>query len=84
MSNGMAEIFVNRFRRDYFSRMDLSDARTVMVNSCGFLALQHFSSALSPENEIALGIQAVPGKAVSKSTGAISVNLRAVSGDTGA
>ncbi|MDB5742963.1 MAG: family transposase [Polaromonas sp.] len=29
-SNGMAESFVNTFRRDYLSRMDLSDACAVM------------------------------------------------------
>ncbi len=29
-SNGMAESFVNIFKRDYFSRMDLADAATVM------------------------------------------------------
>ena len=29
-SNGMAESFVNTFRRDYLSRMDLSDAASVM------------------------------------------------------
>jgi putative transposase len=30
-SNGMAESFVNTFKRDYVSRMDLTDARTVMA-----------------------------------------------------
>ena len=30
-SNGMAESFVNTFKRDYVSRMDLADARTVMA-----------------------------------------------------
>ena len=30
-SNGMAESFVNTFRRDYLSRMDLSDAPTVLA-----------------------------------------------------
>jgi transposase InsO family protein len=29
-SNGVAESFVNTFKRDYVSRMDLADARTVM------------------------------------------------------
>jgi transposase InsO family protein len=30
-SNGMAESFVNTFRRDYLNRMDLSNARTVLA-----------------------------------------------------
>jgi len=30
-SNGMAESFVNTFKRDYVSRMDLVDVRTVMA-----------------------------------------------------
>ena len=30
-SNGMAESFVNTFKRDYVSRMDLSNARTVLA-----------------------------------------------------
>ena len=30
-SNGMAESFMNTFKRDYVSRMDLSDARTVLA-----------------------------------------------------
>jgi putative transposase len=29
-SNGMAESFVNTFRRDYLSRIDMSDARSVL------------------------------------------------------
>jgi transposase InsO family protein len=41
-SNGMAESFVNTFRRDYLSRMDLRDAATVI----GQLpqAFEHFNS----------------------------------------
>ena len=30
-SNGMAESFVNTFKRDYVARMDLSDAATVLA-----------------------------------------------------
>jgi hypothetical protein len=29
----MAESFVNTFKRDYVSRMDLADARTVMAHA---------------------------------------------------
>jgi len=32
-SNGMAESFVNTFKRDYMSRMDLRDAPTVLAQS---------------------------------------------------
>jgi putative transposase len=40
-SNGMAESFVNTFRRDYVSRMDLSDAPTVMAQVPA--AFKHFN-----------------------------------------
>ena len=41
-SNGMAESFVNTFKRDYVSRMDLADARTVMAQLPS--AFEHFNS----------------------------------------
>jgi transposase InsO family protein len=40
-SNGMAESFVNTFRRDYLARMDLSDAPTVMGQLPA--AFEHFN-----------------------------------------
>ena len=40
-SNGMAESFVNTFRRDYQSRMDLSDAPTVLAQLAA--AFEHFN-----------------------------------------
>lgn len=40
-SNGMAESFVNTFKRDYVSRMDLSDATTVMAQLPA--AFEHFN-----------------------------------------
>jgi putative transposase len=40
-SNGMAESFVNTFRRDYIARMDLSDATTVLLQLPG--AFEHFN-----------------------------------------
>lgn len=40
-SNGMAESFVNTFRRDYVSRMDLTDAQTVMAQLPA--AFEHFN-----------------------------------------
>lgn len=40
-SNGMAESFVNTFRRDYVSRMDLTDASTVMAQLPA--AFEHFN-----------------------------------------
>ena len=40
-SNGMAESFVNTFRRDYVSRMDLSDAPTVLAQLPA--AFEHFN-----------------------------------------
>ena len=40
-SNGMAESFVNTFKRDYVSRMDLADARTVMEQMAA--AFEHFN-----------------------------------------
>ena len=41
-SNGMAESFVNTFKRDYVSRMDLADARTVMAQLPA--AFEHFNN----------------------------------------
>jgi transposase InsO family protein len=41
-SNGMAESFVNTFRRDYLSRMDLSDPATVLSQLPA--AFEHFNS----------------------------------------
>ena len=40
-SNGMAESFVNTFKRDYMSRMDLCDAPTVLAQLPG--AFEHFN-----------------------------------------
>lgn len=40
-SNGMAESFVNTFKRDYVSRMDLYDARTVLAQLPS--AFEHFN-----------------------------------------
>jgi transposase InsO family protein len=40
-SNGMAESFVNTFKRDYVSRMDLSDAQTVLAQLS--TAFEHFN-----------------------------------------
>ena len=40
-SNGMAESFVNTFKRDYVSRMDLTDAPTVMAQLPS--AFEHFN-----------------------------------------
>ena len=40
-SNGMAESFVNTFKRDYVSRMDLANARTVMAQMAA--AFEHFN-----------------------------------------
>jgi len=40
-SNGMAESFVNTFKRDYVSRMDLHDARTVLAQLPS--AFEHFN-----------------------------------------
>ncbi len=41
-SNGMAESFVNTFKRDYVSRMDLADAQTVMAQLPE--AFEHFNN----------------------------------------
>jgi transposase InsO family protein len=41
-SNGMAESFVNTFRRDYISRMDLSDAMMVIRQLPA--AFEHFNT----------------------------------------
>ncbi len=41
-SNGMAESFVNTFKRDYVSRMDLSDATTVLSQLHD--AFEHFNN----------------------------------------
>ena len=40
-SNGMAESFVNTFKRDYVSRMDLRDAKTVLAQLPA--AFEHFN-----------------------------------------
>ncbi|MXN28740.1 integrase core domain-containing protein, partial [Delftia sp. CH05] len=40
-SNGMAESFVNTFKRDYVARMDLSDAQTVLAQLPA--AFEHFN-----------------------------------------
>jgi len=40
-SNGMAESFVNTFKRDYVSRMDLANAKTVMAQMAA--AFEHFN-----------------------------------------
>ena len=40
-SNGMAERFVNTFKRDYMSRIDLRDAPTVLAQLAG--AFEHFN-----------------------------------------
>jgi hypothetical protein len=40
-SKGMAESFVNTFKRDYVARMDLSDARTVLAQLPA--AFEHFN-----------------------------------------
>ena len=40
-SNGMAESFVNTFKRDYVSRMDLANARTVMAQMAA--VFEHFN-----------------------------------------
>ena len=40
-SNGMAESFVNTFKRDYVGQMDLADARTVMAQMA--TAFEHFN-----------------------------------------
>ena len=41
-SNGMAESFVNTFKRDYVSRMDLRNARTVLAQLPA--AFEHFNN----------------------------------------
>ena len=41
-SNGMAESFVNTFKRDYVSRMNLEDATTVMAQLP--MAFEHFNN----------------------------------------
>jgi transposase InsO family protein len=48
-SNGMAESFVNTFKRDYVSRMDLSDARTVIAQLPA--AFEHFN-AMHPHSAL--------------------------------
>ncbi len=40
-SNGMAESFVNTFRRDYLARMDTKDAKTVLAQLAA--AFEHFN-----------------------------------------
>jgi len=48
-SNGMAESFVNTFKRDYVSRMDLSDAKAVMAQMEA--AFEHFNE-LHPHSSL--------------------------------
>jgi transposase InsO family protein len=48
-SNGMAESFVNTFKRDYVSRMDLADAATVMEQLPA--AFEHFN-AVHPHSSL--------------------------------
>jgi transposase InsO family protein len=45
-SNGIAESFVNTFRRDYVSRMDLSEPATVLAQLPA--ALEHFNEVYPP------------------------------------
>ena len=40
-SNGMAESFVNTFKRDYVARMDLRDVKTVLAQLSS--AFEHFN-----------------------------------------
>ena len=59
-STGMAETFVNTFKRDYVSRMDLADARTVTAQMA--MAFEQFNevhvhSALGTEDEITQRVQ---------------------------
>ncbi|NMM79225.1 integrase core domain-containing protein, partial [Acidovorax sp. SRB_24] len=44
-SNGMADSFVNTFKRDYVARMDLADARTAMAQMAA--AFEHFNEVHS-------------------------------------
>ena len=48
-SNGMAESFVNTFKRDYVARMDLRDARTVLKQLPA--AFEHFNE-LHPHSSL--------------------------------
>ncbi len=48
-SNGVAESFVNTFKRDYVSRMGLTDAKTVMAQMEA--AFEHFN-ALHPHSSL--------------------------------
>ena len=57
----MAESFVNTFKRDYVSRMDLSDALSVFVQLPA--AFEHFIEVptVELENEITAGVQSATG-----------------------
>ena len=57
----MAESFVNTFKRDYVSRMDLSDALSVFVQLPA--AFEHFNEVptVELENEITAGVQSATG-----------------------
>ena len=58
-SNGMAESFVNTFKRDYVSRMDLSDARTVLAQlPAAFEQFNEVHPHSSLKMEIAARVQA--------------------------
>jgi len=48
-SNGMAESFVNTFKRDYVARMDLRDSRTVLEQLPA--AFEHFNE-LHPHSSL--------------------------------
>jgi len=61
-SNGMAESFVNTFKRDYVACMDLRDARGAGPAAGGLRALQRGASALVAENAFASGVQAAAGR----------------------
>jgi transposase InsO family protein len=47
-SNGMAESFINTFKCDYVSRINLADATTVMAQL--HLAFEHFNNVHSPSS----------------------------------
>jgi hypothetical protein len=52
----MAESFVNTFKRDYMSRMDLRDAPTVLAQLPGVRALQRDPPAFEFEDDVAQGV----------------------------
>jgi len=62
-SNGMAESFVNTFKRDYVARMDRRDAQTVLAQLPA--AFEHFNEAhptLGVENAVTSGVQTAAGR----------------------